>query len=218
MSKLIIIEGIDGSGKTTIAQELSRTLKGRSIYLDKKSIDASTPFQRSFMSKIKQILWESSLEDPISEIDEEAWLYLHILWYHLVQENVLKPKIDQYDYIIMDGWYYKFLARHIVNKKIDVSLAKELSLRLVSGDMVFLLEVDPEVCYERKKSVKPSECGAHMDKDADCTKNSFYKYQELVHNAYLLLDVEKKLIRIKAHDTVCNLVDTIIEMVENYDT
>ncbi|MDR1298982.1 MAG: hypothetical protein LBJ84_01875, partial [Oscillospiraceae bacterium] len=45
MAKLVIVEGIDGSGKTTLAKILCDVLNN-SIFLNKKSTDATTTFQK----------------------------------------------------------------------------------------------------------------------------------------------------------------------------
>lgn len=184
LSKLIVFEGIDGSGKTTLAKKLSGYYGDNAIFLSKKSIAASTDFQVKFMSEIRSILWERKPNEEISEIDEESWLYLHSLWYHMLQEFVIKFKLQQYEYVIMDGWYYKFLARHIVNNKMDTSVAEFITGRLLKPDNIFLLSILPEICLERKGYVKASECGIHKDK-LNLSKQSFIDYQTDVYNAYL---------------------------------
>jgi len=212
MGELIVFEGIDGSGKTDIAQALSMHFGEISVFISKKSTEAMLPFQTKFMSEVKKVLWERLSNDAIHEIDEESWLYLHMLWYHMVQEYVLVPKLKQYRYVMMDGWYYKFFARHIVNKKMDTVFAEQLVSRLLPGDRVFMLDADPEVCYKRKKGVSLSECGAHRDGETATTKNAFCKYQRLVFDAYLYMDKEQKFIKIDTNSTVSNAISKILEV------
>lgn len=212
MGKLIIIEGIDGSGKTTVAQLVASKLGSKAHFISKKSTETVTNYQKSFMSEVRPILWGRSASEPIHEIDEESWLYLHMLWYHMLQEFVLAPKLQQYDYVIMDGWYHKFLARHIVNEKMNPELGTYLSSQLIQGDKTYLLKVSPEVCFERKGGVKPSECGVHKDANITNLKDSFCQYQNKVYEAYAKLDQDgRKFINIDAEVSIDNVVAELVK-------
>lgn len=183
--KLIVLEGIDGSGKTTIAKLLAKSLPGDTIFIEKKCIYAQTDFQAKFMSQVKPIIWERKAQEPLDEIDEETWLYLHMCWYHMVEAYILRPKLQQHDFVVMDGWYYKFLARHIVNDKMEIEVANFLTKRLVLADYIFFLDVPPQVCYRRKMDTKPSECGIHMHgKEIKSVEGLFVDYQSRVRSAY----------------------------------
>lgn len=214
MSKLIIIEGIDGSGKTTLAKHLKDCLGEKAYFLSKKSMEANTDFQKQFMSEIKPILWERKPTEPISEIDEESWLYLHMLWYHMLQKFVITNKLKNYEYVIMDGWYYKFLARHFVNKKMETSTAELLVKRLLQPDKVFLLNVSPEICFKRKDQIKASECGAHeKGQKTELAINDFCEYQEKVYAVYVEILSESNLSIIDASQAIENVLDEIIKEV-----
>lgn len=214
MSKLIVIEGIDGSGKTTVAQLLRNRLGEKAYFLSKKSMEANIDFQKQFMSEIKPILWERKPTEPISEIDEESWLYLHILWYHMLQKFVINNKIKNYEYVIMDGWYYKFLARHFVNRKMETSTAEFLVKRLLQPDKIFLLNVSPEICFNRKGQIKASECGVHeKGKKTELAINDFCEYQEKVYAAYIRILNGSELSIIDASQTIENVLDGIIKEV-----
>ena len=213
MTKLIIIEGIDGSGKTTLAKELSKRITN-SIFLSKKTIDANTEFQKNFMDMIKFPLWNNK-SNNIDEIDEESWMYLHMLWYHMVQEFVLKRYLkSSLDYIIMDGWYYKFLARHMVNDKMNIELVLSLFSRLFKGDTVIMLDVSPNICYQRKGHPSPSECGIHkhMQKEYD-DYVSFCSYQHEVSLALKSLDKYYNFKYIDASQTIDKTIENILKYV-----
>lgn len=217
MSRLIVIEGIDGSGKTTLAEKLCERLDN-AVFLNKKSVDASTEFQNQFMVSIRKVLWENDKDAPINEIEEESWLYLHLLWYHMLQENVIKRYMNQYENIVMDGWYFKFLARHIVNDKMDAEYAYTLMSRLVQGDIVMLLNISPEQCYERKNGVRLSECGIHKCSSINNPRDSFCSYQQEVYDTYKILGNRFNFIDIDATNPVEEIVQQMVETVEKYDS
>jgi thymidylate kinase len=214
MGKLIIIEGIDGSGKTTVAKALCDSLGSDVQFISKKSIDADTLFRKEFMAMVKPILWEHSGTEPLHEIDEESWLFLHMLWYHMLQEYTLVPHLARFKYVVMDGWYYKFLARHIVNQKMETSLAKKLTSRLFTGDKVFMLNVPPEICYHRKGGAKSSEYGIHKDANTGRTFQAFCDYQSKVHDAYMNFENKKRFINIDANKSIQSVVDDVLRTVK----
>ena len=218
MSKLVVFEGIDGSGKTTLAKHLRNELGERAFFLSKKSVDADTVFKKQFMLEVKPILWERKPNEPISQIDEESWLYLHILWYHMLQNFVINNKLKEYEYVIMDGWYYKFLARHFVNNKMDSSTAMYLVNRLLQPDKIFLLNVPPEICFYRKGIIKPSECGIHeKGVETEFVIKDFCEYQNKVYAAYLEILNGLSPCIIDASQAVSSILDEIIIEVVNLE-
>ena len=219
MAKLIVFEGIDGSGKTTIAKHLKKMLGADACFISKKSTDASTAFQKQFMSEINPILWGRKPNEAIYEIDESTWLYLHMLWYHMLQEYVIRPNLNQYEYVIMDGWFYKFLARHYVNNKKDYNEADYLMKKLLRPDYIFLLNASPKSCYNRKGKIKASECGIHNDKILKkLSILNFCKYQEEVYSAYLEIFKNSEVSIIDAEQGIDRIIETIMLEVNNNDS
>lgn len=211
MAKIIVFEGIDGCGKTTLAERISQKLGEKAVFLSKKSADAESELQKKFMIKIKSILWEHEENDNLAEIDEESWLYLHMLWYHMFQQFVIRPIQEKYDYIILDGWYYKFLARHIVNKKMDGSVAQKLIKRLITGDKIFWLKVNPEICFERKRNIKLSECGIHKEDFEMVSAERFIKYQKEVAQVYSKMSKDNNFIEINAQNSIDDITKFIMK-------
>ena len=212
MGKLIVLEGIDGAGKTTIANRLALKLSENydAVFLDKKSIDCSSNYVRKFMENIKKSLWQSKINDPVEKIDEETWLYLHVLWYRLMQEHVIKEKLGKHDYVILDGWIYKFWARHYCNGDFDFEYSENILKRLRQADRVFLLDVSPEESYVRKKEIKRSELGAHGMIEGKDKKEQFINYQEKMRGEYLKFADEYSFEIIQAQDSIENIINQIL--------
>ena len=214
--KFIVIEGIDGSGKTTIANLLCDKLnqKFKAIDVSKKSIEADSQYVKQFMKNIKKSLWESSSTDPVSQIDEESWLYLHILWYHLLQKQIIEKKLMDYNYVVTDGWFYKFWARHLTNMlNGDTDFSKGLIQRLMSGDERILLDVSPQECFRRKQNVKPSEMGIHGVVSGKTNYEKFVSYQSNVQQKYYEIADEYNFRRIDASPPPEKIVDKLWRMV-----
>lgn len=191
MGKFIVIEGIDGSGKTTISNHVSEKLNDngyKTIFVNKKNTDICDEYIKKFMGNIRKSLWENSPTDPVGEVPEKAWLFLHSLWYTMMEEKVINKLIDDYQFVIMDGWYYKFLARHLTNGEFDFELSYSIINTLRKGDYTFLLDIKPEECFKRRDDFKPSELGAHEIKQKEnggTAFNKFVRYQNMVRNQYL---------------------------------
>ena len=191
MGKFVVIEGIDGSGKTTIAHNISDLLneKGcKSIFINKKNTDICDDYIKKFMGNIRKSLWENLPTDPVGEVPEKAWLFLHSLWYTMMEEKVIKPLIEEYDYVIMDGWYYKFLARHLTNGEFNFDLSYSIIDTLTSGDYIYLLDIEPEECFKRRSDYKPSELGAHevgKEDKGESNLDKFVRYQSMVRSRFI---------------------------------
>ena len=195
VGKLVCIEGIDASGKSKVAEQLCQELnyKGcQAVVLNKKDLDFSTEYITKFMANIKKSMWESKKDDPVQQISERAWLYLHAFWYEVVENDRLNLMMKSYDYVIIDGWFYKFLARHFVNvgkkEKYPISIFEKYK----KGDFIYLLDIEPSICWGRRKEFKLSEMGAHAGMQQESCFESYVGYQNLVRKEYLNMAQENK--------------------------
>lgn len=122
--KFIILEGIDGSGKTTIAEMLTDRLqqegKGAN-FLNKKYSDYPEGFLREFTKKIGDALWTPTHGAPVTDVTDFGWYYLHATWYSVLANNALRNSLEEFEYTIMDGWYYKILARFLAKDKYEAA-------------------------------------------------------------------------------------------------
>ena len=109
MGILVGIEGIDGSGKTSVVEPLVEKLKVLDIHakaLNKRKVDYPDSRIEKYTKAISELIWYKS-DDPYYFVTSQGWLYLHAIWYTMLIENEILPSLTQYDVIIVDGWYYK---------------------------------------------------------------------------------------------------------------
>jgi thymidylate kinase len=190
MSGLFVtLEGIDASGKTSVVVKVEELLRERGIsvaQLNKKQTDYPSSYLTNFMVNFKTLLWDSKNTDPVTEIPDEGWLFMHALWYRIMAEHLIKPLLESNQVVLIDSWYYKILARFLLKEKFDYSLAYKVFDNLPQGDYVFMLDARPEVCWERRNSFKQSELGGH-----DFLKGTpylrFTEYQSRVREQLLKL-------------------------------
>jgi len=140
LNVLIAIEGIDGSGKTTIAKFLEEEL--RKIGYD--VVKFKEPTDSEYGMKIRKILKERNLSPR-----EELELFLRDRELD-VRDNIL-PALKSGKIVIMDRYYYSTIAYQGA-LGLDVEEIKELNKKFPKPDLVLILDVRPEKALERIKT------------------------------------------------------------------
>jgi len=139
--RYIAIEGIDGSGKTTIANLLYSKLseKYNKITLLKE------PYDNDLSKKIKEI---------ISKEHEKNLDYGYLLALLFTADRSIKnvdlKKYLNSDYIIIsDRSVYSTFSYQILYEGIDIEWIKCVSKYIIRPDITFILDVDPRIAVER---------------------------------------------------------------------
>jgi len=182
--KLIILEGIDACGKTTVSTVLAKLLCDRNYRAKSisKHFDQYDDFNKNKFSKgLYSLIWHD-YDD--SFITTQGCLYKFALWYVFLLNNYINTLLNDYDYIVIDGWFYKIYARLSLKPDININIANSILNSLTVGDIVFLFNLDPNVAYSRRKKFTISELGL-MENNESETKNikkSFVEYQNKVQS------------------------------------
>jgi len=188
MGIFIGLEGIDASGKTTISLLLEQQLNDMGISakrLLKRYTDYDNVNLSNFSKSLKSLIWECE-DDILKCIPSQSWLYMHAIWYNVLTENLIKPKLKEYDVLIVDGWFYKLFSRFKLKTDFDNDLLNTISNSIIKCDKVFILDTSPEVCWERREKFKATEMGGY-DFEIDDPKQSFIKYQNMVREQLLMM-------------------------------
>lgn len=141
--KLIVFEGIDGSGKSTQIELLRQTLKERKIpfYVTME------PSERPIGSMIRQILTGKAHADP----KVIAALFTADRLDHLLNEvNGIAHMVEQGMLVLMDRYYFSSYAYQSVDAPMDwVIQANALSAQTLRPAVNIFLDVDAEDALER---------------------------------------------------------------------
>jgi dTMP kinase len=144
---LIAVEGIDGSGKTTIVKFLEEELKRRGYDV----VSLKEPTDSEWGKKIRESFKDRSLKP-----EEELELFLRDREFD-VQNNIL-PALEAGKIVIMDRYYYSTIAYQGA-LGLDVDEIRRLNEKIApKPDLVIILDVHPETALERirKRGDKPN--------------------------------------------------------------
>jgi len=142
--KYIAIEGIDGSGKTTIANLLYNELskKYNNIILMKE------PYDKDLSKKIKEII----LKEHEKNLDYGYLLALLFTADRSIKNIDLKKYLNNGYIIISDRSIYSSFSYQILYEGIDIEWLKCISKYIIKPDITFVLDIDPKIAMERINS------------------------------------------------------------------
>jgi len=133
---LVAIEGIDGTGKTTLAEKLKNWLESRGF----KAVVVKEPGNSIWGRKIRE-----SYENMDAMEELELFLKDRIAD---VKENIL-PKLCEGYVVLMDRYYYSNMAYQGA-RGIDMHEIRSINEKIApKPDMVILLDCNPELCLRR---------------------------------------------------------------------
>jgi dTMP kinase len=183
---IIVIEGIDGAGKSTVSQVIADNLARTGIAVDiwsKSTADYGNSFAMNQLGILKKALWDYPKDARISDLGDMHWLCLLGAWFSAIDEVIVKPAIQAKKWIILDGWYFKFAARYRLKPAFASSTVDQLFQGLTKPNLVAFLHVDPQVAGVRKgASITPTECGVH-DAPHLVSLDRFISYQTQIQDA-----------------------------------
>jgi thymidylate kinase len=173
---LISLEGIDGSGKTTLSRKIGAALEGAgATCCSNKEIVEDGSFVQDAMEKIASLLWPKEHTTFDHVLPLEYWLSLQVAWYSLLDRFVVSPRLARGDILIMDGWYHKFMAKLLL-RGCRFEYLSTVFEHITRPDLVILLDVDVREVWKRKKDFRPHELGLHHHY-GELGESSFVDYQ-----------------------------------------
>ncbi len=148
-NKLIVIEGLDGAGKSTAAQLIHN-------YLEQQGVEATDivylrePGATKLGEKLRTIL-----KDPESDITPFGEIMLLFASRAQLIKEAILPAIQNNKWIILDRYFYSTLAYQGGGRGYDKSLIKQLINNLIPAELqptvLFYLKIDAAVGLARVK-------------------------------------------------------------------
>jgi dTMP kinase len=143
--RFIVVEGIDGSGKTTLAARLARHLEGRG----RRVVRAREPGGTRLGEKIRALL----LDARHSEMAPLTELFLYMASRAQLLEEVIRPALRAGRDVVCDRYYYSTAAYQGAAGRVGVEGVLELAERIARferPDLVAVLDLPPRAARARR--------------------------------------------------------------------
>lgn len=184
----ICIEGIDGSGKTTQARRLVKTL----VDMGYDALYTTEPTERAIGKIIRKQLLQGNARFPVLE----AILFAADRVHHLESEVV--PLLEAGNVVVCDRYVYSSIAYQGASE-LPMGWIESINKYAIVPDLAIYIDVPPEIVFQRIKREK--------------TVMETLETQQKVREVYLKLVAEKKLVAVDGRpspDTVRQAIKTMV--------
>ena len=194
VTKYIALEGVDGSGKSTVAKALVQRLGD----LGEEAILVREPGGTVVGEAVRGLLLDSD------SLDHWAEVFLFAAQRAELAREVIAPALEKGTWVVSDRTYYSSIAYQGRARGLGeetVRSINETGLDGVLPDHVFVLDVEPEVALARQDN--PDRIGKEG-----------VDFQAAVRSCYLdLAEAEERVVVLDGTMTVVDMVDKILEIV-----
>ncbi len=174
----ITVTGIDGAGKSTLAEHLHQALNAaghRAILVGKRSTEVPMDEELStYVGRLNELVYRRDAR-VAQACGDHYWLLALGAWYTLQDQLVIRPALEAGTHVILDNAHHKILARYAVNAEVSTRLAEQVFAHLTEPDLVFFLRIGAREALARKGSFTSLETGHSGGADED-----FIRYQDTV--------------------------------------
>jgi dTMP kinase len=206
--QLVAVEGIDASGKSTVAHEVvSRIAETgrRAMLLDRRSATALVAgYLAEHLGGLRSLIWDYPQAARTSQLGFEHWRHLLVAWFHAIDHVAVRPALADGALVVADSWFYKYVARFALTCGLA---GAERSFCGVSVPVaVAWLDADPAVCVRRRANARATESGEWLGLDG--SERAFVTYQRRIREVYIRLAARHDWSRIDPED-----LDTTVDRV-----
>ncbi len=187
LGKFVVIEGIDGSGKTTIIKKLSEKLNELKIKHIITNEPTSSPIGKLCRTYLKS-------PDSIPQVDALLFAADRIEHY----SYKIKTKLTEGFTVISDRYKYSSIVYQSLGE-VKMSWLEEINSHVPEADIVYYIDISPEEAMER------------LTKQNRVVKEKFEDLTKLriLHQKYERLQEKYSFIRIKGDQSISIIVDLI---------
>ncbi len=154
--KFIVIEGIDGCGKTTQIKKISDWLPYSGLIDENLNvIQTREPGGSPFGKLLREIILNKNLDDSPSSLTE-LLLYAADRAEHI--SKIITPQLDKKNWVISDRFSGSTLAYQGYGRNVNLGIIEQLELIACQGenpDATILLDIKPEDSLKRRENKIP---------------------------------------------------------------
>jgi dTMP kinase len=191
--RFICFEGCDGAGKTTLGRRAATVLRERgfpAVFVEKRDSAFADNYLRDRLFHLRIALWDYPDEELIQDWGDFHWFHLLISWFSLWDQVRIKPLLAEAQWIIVDGWTYKYIARFLLKSNFPKNYIYNCFDHISDPETVLFLDVDPSITAVRRDKLKATESGA-LDGHSGNSKSDFVVYQTRVQENLKKMASEK---------------------------
>ena len=159
--KFIVIEGIDGCGKTTQIDEISRWLPTSGlIKKNAKLVKTREPGGSLLGKKLRNLILDNNKNNKPSSL-AELLLYSADRAEHV--SKIISPALEKEDWVISDRFADSTLAYQGYGRNINLEIIKNIESIVCQGeqpDLTIFLEITAEESISRRKNLVPDRIEA----------------------------------------------------------
>ena len=154
--KFIVIEGIDGCGKTTQIDEISRWIPTSGLLRgNSKLVKTREPGGSLLGQKIRNLILDNNKNNKPSSL-AELLLYSADRAEHV--SKIISPALEKEDWVISDRFADSTLAYQGYGRNINLEIIKNIESIVCQGeypDLTIFLEISAEESILRRKNLTP---------------------------------------------------------------
>ena len=203
--KFIVIEGIDGCGKTTQITELSKWLPISGLMgKNSKLIKTREPGGSLLGKKLRSLILDNETSNRPSSLTE-LLLYSADRAEHV--SKIITPSLNKGDWVISDRFSDSTLAYQGYGRNINLEIIKTIENIVCQGespDLTFFLEISPEESILRRKNEIP-----------DRIESEGIKFLEKVNEGFKVISKEKNWKVISASKNIKTISNQIKDILLN---
>ena len=159
--KFIVIEGIDGCGKTTQINEIYKWLPNSGLMNKNSTVIKTREPGGSLLGKeIRKIILDNNKDNPPSNLTE-LLLYAADRAEHI--SKIISPSLQKGNWVLSDRFTGSTLAYQGYGREISVNLINKLENIVCNGlkpDITFFLEINPKESLNRRQNKIPDRIEA----------------------------------------------------------
>ena len=201
--KFIVIEGIDGCGKTTQIDEIARWIPTSGLLRgNSKLVKTREPGGSLLGKKLRTLILDNNEDNKPSKLTE-LLLYSADRAEHI--SKIISPALENQDWVLSDRFCDSTLAYQGYGRNINLEIIKNIESIVCQGeypDLTIFLEISPEESISRRKNIIP-----------DRIESEGIKFLQKVNEGFKLIAKEKNWKIISAAqdiNTVSNQIKEIL--------